>query len=58
MKQIMLVILTIVVILVSLTIGSVMYLWRFSKRDFQDGVTFIDHKTDFFEFIDRHFARR
>lgn len=58
MKQIMLGILTVIVLVIALLMGSIAYLWRFSKEDFQRGVQFIDDKTDFFNFVDRHFARR
>lgn len=42
---------------VSYTIGALCFCWRFSKRDFKKGLTYINDKYDFVDYIDRHFFK-
>jgi hypothetical protein len=40
--------------ILSLTLGAIMYLWKFSKEDFKKGSQFINHKlikfTEWYDF--------
>jgi uncharacterized protein YpmB len=56
MKHIVIITLAIIMVVISVLIGSICYLWKFSKRDFHAGKAYLADKIGFVEFLDKHMS--